>query len=144
MNYLGMVNDTGKNLDGLKSIKICVVLVDWYCMCKSCCEKVDHLPIHCEVAWDLWSFVLTMFGVQWVMPKRVLDALFGWQSCFGKCWNSFVWNITPLCLMWSVWTEGSNCTFYSVEHSTMVLKSQFMRLLFEWSLTLAPNECIWL
>ena len=41
---------------------------------------VDHLFIHCSVAFELWSLIFRMFGVQWVLPEKVLDLLCGWQS----------------------------------------------------------------
>lgn len=43
-----------------------------------------HFLVHCTVASGLWALISTMLGVQWVMPKRVIDDLFCWQSCCGK------------------------------------------------------------
>jgi hypothetical protein len=37
---------------------------------------VDHLLIHCDGVYALWSFVLRDFGIQWVLPKQVVDLLF--------------------------------------------------------------------
>ena len=31
-------------------------------MCKSDGELVDHLLLHCSYAYNLWSFVLSLFG----------------------------------------------------------------------------------
>ena len=33
---------------------------------------MDHLLIHCKYANTLWSEVLRLFRVQWVMPKNVV------------------------------------------------------------------------
>ena len=44
-------------------------------MCKCNGEMVDHLFLHCQVARDLWSMVLYLFGVSWVMPKSVVGSL---------------------------------------------------------------------
>ena len=41
-------------------------------MCKRNGELVDHLFLHCPFAMDLWSMVLGLFGVTWVMPHAVL------------------------------------------------------------------------
>ena len=56
-------------------------------MCKSSGESVDHLFLHCPVARDLWSIVLGLFGVSWVIPH-----------CFGavrvlarQLWSSLKW-----------------------------------------------------
>jgi len=34
-------------------------------MCKKSGESVDHLLLDCDVARDLWSYFLTLFGVGW-------------------------------------------------------------------------------
>ena len=49
-------------------------------MCKSNGELVDHLLLHFPVAMDLWSMVLALFGVSWVMPHTVLGLLGCWRS----------------------------------------------------------------
>ena len=53
-------------------------------MCQCLGEMVDHLLLHCNVAYALWSKVFKMFEVQWVMPLNVADLLFGWRNWFGK------------------------------------------------------------
>jgi hypothetical protein len=37
-----------------------VVVVEWYSMCKKSGKSIDHLMIHCEVARELWSFILNL------------------------------------------------------------------------------------
>lgn len=54
--------------------------VDWCVMCSSCGEIADHLLLHSKKAHRLWSFVFSSFGVSWVLPRTVLDVLFGWRS----------------------------------------------------------------
>lgn len=31
-------------------------------------ENANHLYLHDDVAWELWSMVFCLFGVSWVMP----------------------------------------------------------------------------
>jgi len=45
------------------------------CMCKKCGESLDYIFLHCEVATELWSAFLQLFGVDWVMLRRVSDLL---------------------------------------------------------------------
>ena len=49
------------------------MVLDWCCMCKHDGESVDHLLLHCLVAYEMWSmpFGLLVFfwlclGVFWV------------------------------------------------------------------------------
>ena len=40
-----------------------VLVLDWCYMCKRCRELVDHLLLHCPVAWELWSLLFCLFGI---------------------------------------------------------------------------------
>lgn len=63
---------TGDNLRlrGLDFVDCCI-------MCRHCGETVDHLFLHCEMAYRLWSFVFINFGLSWVIPKSIPNLLFG-------------------------------------------------------------------
>jgi hypothetical protein len=68
-------------------------------MCKSSDEMVDHLLLHCEVAFTLWDAIFSRFGVAWVMPRHVVDLLACWWSSRG--WRSAtVWKMVPTCVFW--------------------------------------------
>ena len=49
-------------------------------MCREDEETIDHLFLHCIVANELWATVLSLFGMHWVMPRRVVDLLDCWQG----------------------------------------------------------------
>ena len=49
------------------------MLVEWCCMCGYNGETMEHLLLHCSVAFELWSFVFGSFGFQWVLPEKVND-----------------------------------------------------------------------
>jgi hypothetical protein len=82
-----------------------ILIVDWCCMCKSHGESTNHLLIHCSVTSNIWSFVLTLFGLAWVMPKFVLDLLECWQGWFQRHRAVKVWRAVALCAMWNKWYE---------------------------------------
>jgi hypothetical protein len=55
-------------------------------MCKKSGESIEHLLLHCDVAREIWSFFFffySLFGVKWVMPRRVLDLLSSWDNSLG-------------------------------------------------------------
>lgn len=85
------------------------------CMCCCCGETVEHLLLCCNFAFKLWSFVFCTFGLSCVLPEMVTDRLFGWCNWLGKQ-SSFVWNLVPLCLMWTLWWECNCCTFEDLEN----------------------------
>jgi hypothetical protein len=101
-------------------------------MCRKGWETGEHLLIHCALASDLWSAVLRPFGVCWVFPNSITDLLYGWFNSFGKP-DSIIWNLVPLCLMWTIWRERNHCTFDDMEHSTPKLVELFYGLLFDWA-----------
>ena len=50
--------------------------VNWFCMCRSNGELVDHLLLHSDVAHALWGDVFQIFGIHWVMPGSVVNLCF--------------------------------------------------------------------
>jgi hypothetical protein len=60
-----------------------VVVVEWCCMCKKSGDFINHLLLHCKVANELWTNILTLFGVDWVMPRQVIDLLYSWGGLVG-------------------------------------------------------------
>ena len=84
-----------------------MVFVDWCIMCRCNEETVDHLLLHCDKAYRLWSLVIRSFGIFWVLPRSIADTLFGWWNWPGKQVSS-IWNLAPLCLMWCLWRERNN------------------------------------
>jgi hypothetical protein len=115
-------------------------------MCKVDGESVNHLLLHCpydKELWDtyqkkdkeLWDMVFAMFGIQWVMPRRVINLLECWQGRLGQHSNSTIWRVIPHCLMWCLWRERKVRTFEGCEQSVLELKLQFYRSLFDWMST---------
>ena len=72
-------------------------------MCKRCGESVDHLLLHCPIAYDLWSMVFCLFGIHWVMLYKVSEVLASWQGKFGRHRNIGLWRSVPHCLFWCLW-----------------------------------------
>ena len=117
-------------IDNLRKRQI--LILDWCCMCKRNGESVDHLLIHCSIASDLWSMVFTLFGIHWVMAKKVVDLLAYWQGKLGRHRNSTIWMAVPHCLMWCIWRERNNRHFEDLERSVADLKLFFLKTLLDW------------
>ena len=105
-------------------------MVGWCCMCKRDGETVDHLLLHCAVVQVLWNYVFQAFHIQWVLPRSVLDVLFGWRNWFGRH-HSHIWNLVLLCLMWMVWCERNSRTFDDMKKSDDQLLDSFVESLFD-------------
>ena len=72
-----------------------VMVIDWCYMCKASGESTDHLLLHCPIATDLWNCMFSLVGIQWVMPKGVLELLACWQEGRGKSKIQDLWNSIP-------------------------------------------------
>ena len=94
VTFFGWTAALGKILiiDHLRKTKIRIT--DFCCMCKCNGESVDHIFLHFPIASDLWSMILDLFGVSWVITKSVVQILAYWQGHFGH-----LWTIIPHCLI---------------------------------------------
>jgi hypothetical protein len=107
------------------------VVLDWCCMSKRDGETINHLFLHCPAARDLWDLVFCLFGVDWVMPRGVLDMLSCWSRLSRRV-NGAIWSMIPHCLLWCLWRERNARTFEGCEKSSQDLKLFFFRTLLEW------------
>ena len=51
-----------------------------------------------------------------------------------------MWNLAPLCRIWTLWREWNYHTFEDVEVSEMQLKTSFLRLHCEWPIVLGLSD----
>jgi hypothetical protein len=109
-----------------------IILASWCCMCKADGESIDHLLLHCPYAKELWDMIFTLFGIHWVMPRRVIEVFCCWQGRLGRHRNMVIWKAIPHCLMWCIWRERNARIFEGCELSIADLKQRFYRLLMEW------------
>ena len=70
------------------------MVLDWCYMCKESDESSSHL-LHCPIAKELRNFICNLFGIQWVMPRRVMDLLACWGVGCGKSKIKDLWNSIP-------------------------------------------------
>ena len=95
-------------------------------------ETIDHLLLHCLFVRDMWNMIISLFGVQWVVPRGIVDLLACWQGCFGKHSNNQIRKAIPHCLKWCIWREMNARNFEGREWTILDLKLQIFRTLHEW------------
>ena len=76
--------------------------------------------------------IFVLFGIHWVMPRRVIDLFDCWQGSLGRHQNLVLWRVIPHCLMWCLWRERNVRIFLGCELSVFELKLQFFRSLLDW------------
>jgi hypothetical protein len=109
-----------------------VIVIDRCCMCKKAGESVDHLLLHCDVAYTVWSAFFSRFELSWVMPRRVVDLLGCWWSS-GRPRSAAVWKMVPTCIFWCLWKERNDRNFEDREKSLEDILSFFYETLFLWT-----------
>ena len=118
------------------------VVLEWCYMCKRCGESVDHLLLHCPIAYEMWSVVFCLFGICWVIPQRVVDLLDSWSCNFRRHHNIAIWRIVPHYLMWCIWQERNNRSFEGCERSILQFKSFYFFTLLKWCLVSPSFSCL--
>ena len=117
-------------LDNLKRRQVFVT--NRSCMCKRSEDTVDHLLLHCEVAYALWSAFFGRFGLSWVMLRRVSDLLAcRWST--GRRESAGVWKMMPTCFFWCRWRERNNRSFEDLEGSLEDILSSCFHTLYLWT-----------
>ena len=102
-------------------------------LCKENEESADHILIHCGKTRELWTVVLSSFGVVRVFPNSVRNLLLEWKIKGLEKKRSVVWKMAPICLFWCIWGERNRRVFQEEEKSDTSLKNLFLRSLLEWS-----------
>ena len=122
-------------------------------MCKRCGESVDHLLLHCPIAYEMWSMIFCLFGICWVMPQRVVDLLDCWSCNFGRHCNIVIWRIVlikkklygGLCrIVWRGVSGGSGIleVLRVANGSFLSLSLFFFFTLLKWCFVLPTFSCV--
>jgi len=87
-----------------------IIIVDKCCFCKRDGEYVDHLLLHCDMTYALWTNIFNCFGMSWVMPRRV-----------------------SICIFWCVWKEKNLRCFEDLKSSIEDILALFFHTLYLWT-----------
>ena len=107
-----------------------VVVIDWYCRCKRG-ETTNHLLLHCPIASELWNMVFSQFKINWVMPRKVAEAIATWSVMSSRHRNAVIWSMIPHCLIRDIWQQRNAWIFKGNERLIHDLKLLFLNTLFE-------------
>ncbi len=110
-----------------------VIVLDWCCMCKKNGESISHLFLHCSAAREIWNFIFSIFGIQWMMPCGIIELLANWGSSCSSMRVRKLWEMIPLCLFWCIWRERNCRNFEGEEKNLMELKGMVLCTLMDWS-----------
>jgi hypothetical protein len=101
-------------------------------LCKRSGETIDHILLHYEVSRKLWVSIFHLFGVEYVIPRRVVELLATWRGQLGSQCILEAWRVASLCLMWCIWREWNAKSFEDCERSVIELKAIMFKPLYAW------------
>ena len=85
---------------------------------------------HCTYASSLWSFLVCLFGVSWVMPKQAVEALACWKGVSGVARLQIIEGYSVLSYV--DYSERVESSHFLGEHSILDLKRFFLGSLYDW------------
>ena len=74
-------------------------------------ETIHHLLLHCPIVNSLWEIIFSLFGLSWVFPKTIKEAILSRKGYFVGKKNSKVWKSVPVCIFWTVWKKRNYLAF---------------------------------
>jgi len=101
-----------------------VIVVDRCYMCKGNGESVDHIPLHCDVAYVIWITFFSRFGLSGVMSRHVVDMFTCWTTSNTR--SVATWKMVSTCLLWCLWREMNDKTFKDRERTLEEIKFFFI------------------
>ena len=121
-----------------------VLVLNWCYMCKNCGESVDHLLLHCPIAWVVIIGVLFVWNSLGYASEGywVVWVLAG-QGKFGQHKNIELRRIVPHCLLWYIWHKRNAKSFEGCEQTMLEIKFLFFFFftLLDWSVVFCHFSC---
>jgi hypothetical protein len=81
---------------------------------------------------ESWVELFRLFGVEWVMLRRVIKLLVGWRGQEGSHDSLEVWRMAPMWLIWSIWRKQIAWIFEDCKILVVELKSIMFKSFYTW------------
>ncbi|KAL5709840.1 hypothetical protein ACHQM5_020477 [Ranunculus cassubicifolius] len=129
MAFLGRIQ-TMDNLNerGLNLVNLCVLCDEGEE------EDVDHLLLRCTRANEVWEWFFGSFGVPWVKPRSIKEALrmdLIQEELQPK--GKWIARHLPKAIMWALWNERNRRIFEHKAQEMSRVKLDVQDLMFDWS-----------
>ena len=99
----------------------------------------------CCSMWLIFELLFSLFGVVWVFSGTVKETLLGWHGAFVGKIRKKAWQMTPLCIFWSVWKERNLLAFGNEVLSLQRLKHSYVCNMWSWVrvfIVLSPRSLV--
>lgn len=89
------------------------IIVNGCPLCLNDEEMMHRLLIHCPFAHDVWSAIINMFDINWVMPGTIVQLSIQWRSGCKFYHRRFLWITALYGIIWKLWLEINNRVFWN-------------------------------
>jgi hypothetical protein len=93
-------------------------------------ESVDHILLHCDVAYVIWITFFSRFGLSGVRSRHVVDMFTCWTTSNTR--SVATWKMVSTCLLWCLWREMNDKTFKDRERTLEENEFFFFKTLYLW------------
>ena len=90
----------------------------WCTLCKKNNESIDHLFLHCDFSYSMWSNILKEFGLDWISPRSCKELLTLGQGFPLSKKEKILWKVAVNATLWAIWLERNNRIFKEAEETT--------------------------
>ncbi|OMO82752.1 hypothetical protein COLO4_22852 [Corchorus olitorius] len=100
--------------------------------CNSDKETVHHLLFSYKFSWTIWSFLLNLWGLNWVMPGNASGFLCSWHEITLQVHNSEALMLLAFVVSWSLWLDRNEKVFKGKDCNVMGMVSIISRRYALW------------
>lgn len=79
------------------------IMVNVCYLSKKAAESYNHVLLWCLIAYELWSMIYSLLGINWIIAGTVEDEIWAWEGLCKK--RKFV-KLILLTIFWVLWKEG--------------------------------------
>lgn len=65
-------------------------------------KSTSHLLLHCPFAWKIWCGCAKDFGINFIVPRSLMDLLQGWNLKAFNCFGRKLWKVVPDAVCWAI------------------------------------------
>lgn len=95
-------------------------------------ELVDHIFLHCDMAFGVCSFFLSHLGISWSFPPSFSDLIRGWSIHKLEGLPTIIWFYLPGAVCWGLWKERNSRIFEDRARDLEEILLYIHRALLEW------------
>ncbi|KAG9449626.1 hypothetical protein H6P81_009591 [Aristolochia fimbriata] len=80
-------------------------------LCDTWMETTNHLLLHCEYTWKIWTWFVEQFNCSWVVPNSLASLLTASPPPHLSTMGLLMWRCLAAFLPWAIWGERNRRVF---------------------------------